>query len=106
MAKKINVIPLNDRILIEPYPDEGFEKTSGGIIVATTQTNDNVSFGKVLALGTGRLINGIVVPFSVKIGDEIAYIKRATTEYSRGGSRVLIKEADILSIHEYEEDAV
>jgi chaperonin GroES len=104
MTKKLKVIPLNDRIYIEPYPDEGFEKTASGIIIATSQSNDNISFGKVLAVGTGRLINGVVVPFSVKVGDEIAYTKRAITEYVRYGKHVMIKEADILSIHEYEED--
>ena len=92
MAKKINVTPLHDRVLVKPAAAE--EKTAGGIIIPDT-AKEKPQRGKVVAVGTGKKDE----PMTVKVGDEVLYGKYAGTELSHDGSEYLImRESDIFAV--------
>jgi chaperonin GroES len=92
MAKKLNITPLHDRVIVKPAAAE--EKTAGGIIIPDT-AKEKPQRGTVLAAGPGKKDE----PVTVKPGDTILYGKYAGTEISIEGIDYLImRESDILAI--------
>ncbi|MEY2596063.1 MAG: hypothetical protein RL634_2053 [Bacteroidota bacterium] len=92
MAKKLNITPLHDRVIVKPAPAE--EKTAGGIIIPDT-AKEKPQRGTVVAAGPGKKDE----PMSVKAGDTVLYGKYSGTEISVEGSDYLImRESDILAI--------
>ncbi|MGE5107942.1 MAG: co-chaperone GroES [Sphingobacteriales bacterium] len=92
MAKKVNVTPLHDRVIVKPAAAE--EKTAGGIIIPDT-AKEKPQRGIVIAAGPGKKDE----PMSVKNGDTVLYGKYAGTEISIEGEDLLImRESDILAI--------
>jgi co-chaperonin GroES (HSP10) len=51
MAKKLNITPLHDRVIVKPAPAE--EKTAGGIIIPDT-AKEKPQRGSVVAAGPGK----------------------------------------------------
>ena len=72
--------PLGDRVILEVQKEE--EQTVGGIVLASN-AKEKPQTGKVLAVGTGRVLdNGEKVVPSVKEGDTVVFDKYAGTEVS------------------------
>jgi chaperonin GroES len=92
MAKKLNVTPLHDRVIVKPAPAE--EKTAGGIIIPDT-AKEKPQKGIILAAGPGKKDE----PMTVKSGDTVLYGKYAGTEINIHGEDLLImRESDLLAI--------
>ncbi len=92
MAKKINVTPLHDRVLVKPAAAE--EKTAGGIIITDT-AKEKPQRGVIVAAGKGKADE----PMTVKVGDTVLYGKYAGTEVQIEGQDLLImRESDLLAI--------
>ncbi|MBZ5855759.1 co-chaperone GroES [Flavihumibacter profundi] len=92
MAKKLNITPLHDRVVVKPAPAE--EKTAGGIIIPDT-AKEKPQRGTVVAAGHGKKDE----PLVVKVGDTVLYGKYAGTELQLEGADYLImRESDILAI--------
>jgi len=92
MAKKLQVTPLHDRVIIKPAAAE--EKTSGGIIIPDT-AKEKPQRGIVVAVGAGKKDE----PVTVKVGNNVLYGKYAGTEITIEGQDLLImRESDILAI--------
>lgn len=92
MAKKINVTPLHDRVIVKAAAAE--EKTAGGIIIPDT-AKEKPQRGIVIAAGPGKKDE----PVTVKTGDTVLYGKYAGTEIQIEGEDYLImRESDILAI--------
>jgi len=92
MAKKLNVTPIHDRVIVQPAAAE--EKTAGGIIIPDT-AKEKPQRGTVLAAGPGKKDD----PVTVKPGDSILYSKYGGTEITIDGKEYLImRESDILAI--------
>jgi chaperonin GroES len=92
MAKKLNITPLHDRVVVKPAPAE--EKTAGGIIIPDT-AKEKPQRGTVVAAGAGKKDE----PLAVKVGDTVLYGKYAGTELQLDGADYLImRESDILAI--------
>ena len=91
--------PLGDRVLVRPGKAE--EKTSGGILLPDT-AQKKPQEGKVLAVGSGRLLDsGKRVPVPVKVGDTVIYSKWSGTEVKVGGEELVILDEDqILAVKE------
>ena len=89
--------PLGDRIVIELIEAE--EKTAFGIVLPDS-AKEKPQEGKVLAVGTGRVLdNGTRVELDVKEGDKIIFSKYSGTEVKYEGNEYLIlRENDILAI--------
>jgi chaperonin GroES len=92
MAKKLNITPLHDRVIVQPAAAE--EKSAGGIIIPYT-AKEKPQRGIVLAAGPGKKDE----PVTVKAGDAVLYGKYAGTEITFEGVEYLImRESDILAI--------
>lgn len=92
MAKKVNVTPLHDRVIVKAAAAE--EKTAGGIIIPDT-AKEKPQRGVVIAAGPGKKDE----PVTVKSGDTVLYGKYAGTEIQIDGQDYLImRESDILAI--------
>ena len=92
MAKKVNITPLHDRVLVEAAEAE--TKSAGGIIIPDTAA-EKPQRGKVIAVGNGKPDE----PMTVKVGSKVLYGKYAGTELSVDGTDYLImRESDILAI--------
>ena len=91
--------PLHDRVIIDQ--EEREQKTKGGIIIPDT-VKEKPLIGKVVAAGTGRLLeNGKLQPLDVKAGDRVLFARYAGTEVELDGKKYLImREEDILGIIE------
>lgn len=92
MAKKLNVTPLHDRVIVKPAAAE--EKTAGDIIIPDT-AKEKPQRGTIVAAGAGKKDD----PMTVKTGDTVLYGKYAGTEIQIEGQDLLImRESDILAI--------
>jgi len=81
------IIPLNDRVLIEPFDVDHL--SAGGIVLAGEDMK--VLHAKVLAVGAGRLMSSGRMAIDVKVGDTIIYGDlNNTVEDKLNGKRVLI----------------
>lgn len=93
----MQVIPLQDRVLVERVQEE--RKTAGGIIIPDSNT-EKPAEGKVVSVGPGKsLEDGSTRKLQVKSGDRILFGKYAGTEVKVDGKDFLImREDDILGI--------
>lgn len=91
--------PLGDRVILEVQKEE--EQTVGGIVLASN-AKEKPQTGKVLAVGTGRVLdNGEKVVPSVKEGDTVVFDKYSGTEVSYEGEKYLVvRENDIVAVVE------
>ncbi|MCR2803417.1 co-chaperone GroES [Paenibacillus soyae] len=88
--------PLGERVLIEPIAKE--ETTASGIVLPDT-AKEKPQEGKVVAVGSGTLKDGVRVALEVKEGDRVLFSKYAGTEVKYEGKEYLImKESDIHAI--------
>ena len=92
MAKKLNITPLHDRVVVKPAPAE--EKTAGGIIIPDTAKEKPLK-GEVIAVGNGTKDEEMVL----KVGDTVLYGKYAGTELEVEGTKYLImRQSDVLAV--------
>ncbi len=93
MAKiKLQVVPLHDRVIVEPDTVE--KVTKGGIIIPDTAKEKPLR-GNVIAVAVGKPNE----PMTVKVKDKVLYNKHAGMSIGIDGKDYLImKESDILAI--------
>jgi len=88
--------PLGDRVVIELVEQE--EKTASGIVLPDS-AQEKPQEGKVVAVGSGSIVNGEKVALEVNEGDRIIFSKFAGTEVKYEGKEYLIlRENDILAV--------
>lgn len=88
--------PLGDRVVIELVEQE--ETTASGIVLPDS-AQEKPQEGKVVAVGSGAIIDGQKVALEVKENDHIIFSKFAGTEVKYQGKEYLIlRENDILAI--------
>ena len=87
MAAEVKTVikPLGDRVVVKRIEEE--PKTKGGIVLPDT-AKEKPQKGKVIAVGTGRVLeNGQRVPLEVKEGDIVVFAKYGGTEIEIDGVR-------------------
>jgi len=91
--------PLHDRILVKRVKEE--DTTKGGIIIPDSAKEKPIE-AKVVAVGTGRLLDsGEVRALAVKKGDLVLFGKYGGTEVKIDGEdHLILREDDILGIIE------
>jgi chaperonin GroES len=96
--KKINLRPLDDRVVVEPLESE--EKTPGGIFLPDA-AKEKPQKGTVMAVGPGKLLDkgeGERAPMSVSIGDTVLFAKYGGAEVKvEGKEYVIMRESDLLA---------
>jgi chaperonin GroES len=98
MAKKINVKPLHDRVLVKRVEEAGEQKV-GGIIIPDSAKEKPLQ-ADVVAVGPGEYDDsGKRKALDVKVGDKVLIGKWSGTEVKIDGEEYLIlKENEILGI--------
>jgi chaperonin GroES len=98
----MNLKPTGNRILVKTLKQET-ERLEGGIIVLDTGRGQQKR-GIVTALGSGeKTASGNIVPFDVKIGDEVILSQYVGTEIKyEGENYVLVTSEEIFGVVEKE----
>jgi chaperonin GroES len=98
-ATKVNIKPLEDRIVVQA--NEAETTTASGIVIPDT-AKEKPQEGTVIAVGPGRFDdNGNRVPLDVKVGDTVIYSKYGGTEVKYSGEEYLVLSArDVLAVVE------
>jgi chaperonin GroES len=99
MAAEVKTVikPLGDRVVVKRIEEE--PKTKGGIVLPDT-AKEKPQKGRVIAVGTGRILeNGQRVPLEVKEGDIVVFAKYGGTEIEIDGEEyVILSERDLLAV--------
>jgi chaperonin GroES len=95
----MNIRPLHDRLIVKREAEE--RKSPGGIVIPDTAT-EKPTFGKVIAVGKGKVLeNGEVRSPDVKKGDKILFGKYSGTEVKFDGEElVVMREEDVMAVVE------
>jgi chaperonin GroES len=93
---KLNLRPLDDRIVVEP--NEAEDVTAGGIVLPDA-AKEKPQRGTVVAVGPGKLLDsGERGTLSVAVGDEVIYGKYSGSEIEVNGKEVkILRESDVLA---------
>jgi chaperonin GroES len=96
-ATKVNIKPLEDRIVVQALEAE--TTTASGIVIPDT-AKEKPQEGTVLAVGPGRVDDkGNRIPIDVSEGDVVLYSKYGGTEVKYAGQEYLVLSArDVLAI--------
>ena len=90
--------PLSNRVVLKNLEAE--ETTQGGIILTGT-AKEKPQTAEVIAVGDGAVVDGKLVPMTVKVGDKVIISKYSGTEVKLDGNEyIIVKEDDILAIVE------
>lgn len=92
------IVPLGDRVLVQPLILET-KKTDSGIIIPETVDKEKPEQGKVIAVGEGRYDDGKLIPVRVKKGQKVVFSKYGYDEIKIDGEEFyIIEEKNILAI--------
>ncbi|WP_432799664.1 co-chaperone GroES [Poriferisphaera sp. WC338] len=98
-TKKINVKPLEDRVLLKPT--EVATQTASGIFLPESATEKPMT-ATIVAVGPGKMTDeGKRGELSVKKGDVVLYGKYAGTEVDIDGvEHLIVRESELLGVVE------
>ena len=98
---KVKIVPLADKVLIEPALDGNEKASASGIIIPDTVGKERPEEGVVIAVGPGRYDAGALVPMRVKKGQRVLFAKYGPDEIKVDGTEYLIvSESSILAVIE------
>jgi chaperonin GroES len=93
--------PLYDRVLVEVNKPK--ENIVNGILLPDNAV-ERPQEATVIAVGTGRVVNGILYPLDVKPGDKVVFGRFSGNEVEIGGKKLLIlQENEIMGVYYTEE---
>ncbi|MGY8640275.1 MAG: co-chaperone GroES [Verrucomicrobiales bacterium] len=91
------ITPLGQRVLVKRIEDDT-QQSEGGIFLPDT-AKEKPQDAEVIAVGNGKNDEGVIIEFSVKVGDKVLISKYGGTEVKIDGDECLIlNEIDILGI--------
>lgn len=93
----LSLNPLYDRVVVKRLEEE--RTTKGGIVIPDNAA-EKPSRGKIIAIGSGKLLdNGQVRALAVKVGDQVLFGKYSGTEVKlEGEDYIIMREEDILGV--------
>lgn len=93
-----NLRPLGDKLVVKPLAKQDITKS--GIYIPET-AKEKPQEGEVIAVGSGKYIDGKLVPLDVKIGDRVLFSKYGGDEIKIDNEEwKIISEADVLAVIE------
>ncbi len=96
ISKKVK--PMSDRVLIKEAANDKEKKTASGIIIPATANEDKGSKrGEVVAVGSGRIEDGKLVPMTVKVGDNVLF-QWGDKIVVEGDDLYIVRESEILAV--------
>jgi len=106
----MKIIPLDDRILVEPEDKSGEQTYGDGEVKLVIPETNKVrpTLGIVAEVGPGKqLEDGTYAPLKVKAGDTILFGQYSGATIDRDGIELLfLRESDVMAIIEEDEDAL
>lgn len=96
----MKIRPLHDRVIVERLEVES--KSAGGIVLTGSAAGKSTR-GKVLAVGTGRILeDGKTAPMNVKVGDTVIFNDGYGVKSEKIDNQevLIMSESDILAIVE------
>jgi chaperonin GroES len=99
--KTHTIVPLGDRVLIQPLDIKGEATTASGFILPGKDAGEKHEKGKILSTGPGRLAtDGKRLAMEVSVGDTILFKRGYDTEVVTvdGEELVLMSESNVLAI--------
>ena len=95
----MKIRPLHDRVIVKREEEE--RKSPGGIVIPDTATEKPI-FGKVVAVGKGKILeSGESRPLDVKAGDLILFGKYSGQEIKLDGEEyIIMREDEVLAVLE------
>lgn len=96
---RVPLQPLSDRVMIKlPSPEEMSTTTASGIIIPDT-AQEKPEQGIVVAVGPGKVDDGVRVAPEVSVGDKVLF-KRPYTDPTKfeGKEYYVVREEEILGI--------
>lgn len=95
----MNIRPLHDRVVVKREAEE--RKSAGGIVIPDT-ASEKPTFGKVIAVGKGKILDsGETRTLDVKVGDRVLFGKYSGTEVKVDNQDVVVmREDDVMAIVE------
>ena len=100
MTKKFQLVPLGDRVVVQPSEKEGEKKLASGIIIPETIDKEKLLKGEIIAVGPGRRNDeGKRIPVEIKPGDTV-FFKKPWDEPVKvdGVEYYVLPESDIILI--------
>ena len=95
---KVNIKPLEDRVLIQIKEAES--TTASGLVIPDS-AKEKPQEGAVIAAGPGRFDGDDRVPMDIKVGDTVVFSKYGGTELKYDGEEyLLLNSRDVLAIIE------
>jgi chaperonin GroES len=93
----VDIRPLHDRVAVKREPAE--RKSAGGIVIPDT-ASEKPTFGKVIAVGRGKVLDsGRTRALDVKVGDRVLFGKYSGTEVKVDNQDVIVMpEDDVMAI--------
>lgn len=100
VENKLGIIPVGDRVLLKTLTQEEMgRKLPSGIIIPETVDKEKPEQGKVVAVGTGKIENGKLIPMTVKVGNRVVFSKYGYDEVKIDGNEYyIVSESNILAI--------
>ena len=83
--------PVADRVIVKYFETE--DKTASGIVLPDS-SKEKTQQAEVIAVGSGKIVDGKEVPVQVKPGDRVSYGKYTGTEIKYEGEKYLVINAD------------
>ncbi len=94
----MNIRPLSDRVLIKRLEAE--ETTKSGILLAGA-SKEKPQEAEVVAVGPGKIEDGIQIKMEVKVGDVVLFAKYSGSEIKYEGTEyIILKQEELLAIIE------
>jgi len=95
----VNIRPLLDRVVVKREPEE--RKSPGGIVIPDT-ASEKPTFGKVVAVGQGKVLeNGQIRAPYIKAGDRVLFGKYSGTEVKVDNEDLIVmREDDVMAVVE------
>ena len=99
-ASKIGIRPLGDRVVIRPLDEHELgTKSPSGIIIPDTVSKEKPEQGVIVAVGQGKLEDGVRIPLEVAVGDRVVFSKYGYDEVKVGGTEYyVVAESNVLAV--------
>jgi chaperonin GroES len=93
----VNIRPLHDRVVVKR--EAGEKKSPGGIVIPDA-ASEKPTFGKVIAVGKGKILDDCQTRTpDVKVGDRVLFGKYSGTEVKVDNEDlVVMREDDVMAI--------
>ena len=94
----MNIKPLFDKVVLK-QPEKA-ETTKSGIILAAS-AQEKPDFLEVAAVGEGAVVDGVIQPMHVKVGDKVLVAKFAGTQVEIDKKEyTIVSQQEILAVVE------